>query len=151
MWEDSTGNKETQNERLCMKSIKPCRCNWQFAMVCSTATETGSSAVGLVPSKCVSGMCQMMVRGVQRSPRPSRCSNWQNINHLQKQMMKVLILRVWAAFQPRLTAETRSCFPSVNITNPETLISSHNLSSSPLNYQCQGPRTQKKYPALRRL
>lgn len=86
-------------------SIKQRRCIWQFAIVWGTAMERMSVCWRSCSAKTVSGMCQMMMWGVQRSPEASQCGNQLNIYYLQKQMIKDLIFSGWVAV-------LCSCFPA---------------------------------------
>lgn len=112
-WGCGSGRMALKIKRYKVKGLhevyKPCRYNWYFAVVRTTAVEKMIWAAGLFLSNRTSGMCQMMMWGVPMSSQPSQCSNQLNIYYLQKQTMKELISSKWAFVLCSCFA-TKSCY-----------------------------------------
>lgn len=147
------------------RSIKQRRCIWQFAIVWGTAMERMSMCWRSCSVKTVSGICQMMMWGVQRFPRSltvrqpaeyllraeanDKRSHLQWVGGCTVQLLSSQGSLVGGA--QWVCNEDGSHFRNVNIANSEMWITSHKLSSSPLESHCQGPWTRKKHLAHRRL
>lgn len=164
-WEEAAGNKMIQNERLCTKSIKQRRCIWQFAIVWRIAMERmsicwRSCSVKTVYQECARWWCEgsrgpLKPHSAATSWILTTCrSKWWR-SHLQwVGRCTVQLLTSHGSLlggAQRVCNEDGSHFTNVNIVNSETRIASHNLSSSSLESHCQGPWTQKKHLAHRRL